>query len=93
MCVGHSHVPFELDLGRTRVINPGSIGQPRDGDPRGAYAIIEQGRVEFRRVAYDIDATLRQMESSGLPAWTVALTSALLRSGGNLTREEMDSFQ
>jgi putative phosphoesterase len=93
VCVGHSHVPFQLDLGRTRVINPGSIGQPRDGDPRGAYAIIEDGRVEFRRVAYDIDATLRQMECSGLPAWTVALTAALLRSGGNLTREEMDSFQ
>ncbi|HLQ46458.1 MAG TPA: metallophosphoesterase family protein, partial [Planctomycetaceae bacterium] len=52
--VGHTHLPYCLSLDRATVINPGSVGQPRDGDPRCAYAIIENGRVEMRRVTYDI---------------------------------------
>ena len=82
VCVGHTHVPYHLDLGRVQVINPGSIGQPRDGDPRGAYAVIENGKVEFRRVQYDIDATLRQMRQSGLDNAALEMAEAVLRSGG-----------
>jgi putative phosphoesterase len=93
VCVGHSHVPFQLQLGRSRVINPGSVGQPRDGDPRAAYAVIEDGRVDLRRVAYDIDATLQQMRSVALEPWAVELSAAILRSGGRLGREEMDTIQ
>ncbi len=40
------------------IINPGSVGQPRDRDPRGSYAIIEDERVEFVRLEYDIDAVI-----------------------------------
>jgi diadenosine tetraphosphatase ApaH/serine/threonine PP2A family protein phosphatase len=50
-------------------INPGSVGQPRDGDPRAAYAIYdtEAGKIEFYRVAYDIRETQRRMAECGLP--------------------------
>ena len=50
-------------------INPGSVGQPRDGDPRAAYAIYDEGErtVTFKRVEYDIGATQKRMESAGLP--------------------------
>ena len=85
-----SHVPFELDLGERRVINPGSIGQPRDGDPRASYAVIEDGRVSLRRTPYDIDAVLRQMQTSGVQPWVVELTESVLRTGGRISREDMD---
>lgn len=59
-------------LGDTRaLLNPGSVGQPRDGLPDAAYAILETGdaadTIEFRRVRYDIDATQRMMVGLGLP--------------------------
>jgi predicted phosphodiesterase len=51
------------------MVNPGSVGQPRDGDPRAAYALfsMEQQTVEFRRVAYDIDAAAAKIRAAGLP--------------------------
>ncbi len=56
--VGHTHLQFDLALGRHRVINPGSVGLPLDGDPRPAYAVLEGGRITLRRVAYPIDRTI-----------------------------------
>ena len=44
------------------VINPGSVGQPRDRDPRASYAILHDDRVEFVRLDYDIDAVIRKVE-------------------------------
>jgi diadenosine tetraphosphatase ApaH/serine/threonine PP2A family protein phosphatase len=46
------------------------VGQPRDGDPRSSYALLDAaaGTVEFRRVEYDIDETQRRMRSLNLPA-------------------------
>src|SRR5689334_22855963 len=40
VCVGHTHVQFQLETDGMRILNPGSVGQPRDGDPRAAYAVI-----------------------------------------------------
>ena len=56
------------------LLNPGSVGQPRDGLPDAAYAVLELGEtiddatMRFHRVRYDIDRTQRQMRSVGLPA-------------------------
>lgn len=91
VCVGHTHVPFLLDVDGTRVVNPGSVGQPRDGDPRASYVIIENGEIEFRRVEYDIDRVLQQMRAVGMEEWTVRLTQAVLTTGGRLSREEMNA--
>ena len=82
VCVGHTHMPFHLDLGRVQVINPGSVGQPRDGDPRCSYVVIDDGRIEFRRVEYDIDETVRQMRESGLSEEMLDLAETVLRTGG-----------
>jgi diadenosine tetraphosphatase ApaH/serine/threonine PP2A family protein phosphatase len=51
------------------IINPGSVGQPRDRDPRAAYAIFNQDEmsIEFRRVAYDIQAVQKRMRRENLP--------------------------
>lgn len=60
-----------LILGENRqIINPGGVGQPRDGDPRAAYAIYdsEHGVIQHHRVPYDIDATQQKMAEYGLPS-------------------------
>jgi predicted phosphodiesterase len=55
--------------GITYLLNPGSIGQPRDGDPRAAFAIadLENGSVEYWRIPYDIESVQKRMEENGLP--------------------------
>jgi predicted phosphodiesterase len=60
---------IDLD-GTTRFfVNPGSVGQPRDQDPRAAYAVIDTdaGTIRYNRVEYDIAATQKQMSKAGLP--------------------------
>jgi putative phosphoesterase len=84
VCVGHSHIQFRLEFEGIQVVNPGSVGQPRDGDPRCAYAVIEDGKIDLRRVAYDIDATLEHLKESGIEADSLAMADAALRSGGRL---------
>nr|WP_221277087.1 metallophosphoesterase family protein [Deinobacterium chartae] len=51
------------------IVNPGSVGQPRDGDPRAAFAIFdgERGVLEVHRVAYDLERTQAQLRAAGLP--------------------------
>lgn len=59
---------IQLTSGRY-IVNPGSVGQPRDSDPRAAYALYEPEtkQIEFRRCAYDIGVTQRQMADANLP--------------------------
>lgn len=82
---GHTHVPvvferqgrvvrssfstFNTTLGRKCFINTGSVGQPRDGDPRASYVVYEPSahRVHLRRIEYDIATTQRKIIKAGLP--------------------------
>jgi putative phosphoesterase len=82
VCVGHTHHPYVLEVGEKLVINPGSLGQPRDGDPRGCYAIIEDNRVELKRFEYPVEATVRVIEESPLPEQTRAYLIDVFRIGG-----------
>lgn len=56
------------------LVNPGSVGQPRDGDPRAAYALYspEERAVEFCRVAYDVDRAAAKIRAAGLPDFLAA---------------------
>ncbi|MEZ6044730.1 MAG: YfcE family phosphodiesterase [Planctomycetaceae bacterium] len=83
VCVGHTHHPMYLDLGSTQVINPGSVGQPRDGDSRASYVVIENNEVMFKRVSYDINETIKNMYANGVDEWAIELTEQILRSGGH----------
>jgi diadenosine tetraphosphatase ApaH/serine/threonine PP2A family protein phosphatase len=60
---------LELEPDHFYLVNPGSVGQPRDRDPRAAYALYwpEERVVEFRRVAYDIDRAAAKIRAAGLP--------------------------
>lgn len=69
LVMGHTHVQHHETYDEGVVMNPGSVGQPRDGDPRAAYAIVDLDdlTVEERRVDYDIDAVIEAIEEAGLP--------------------------
>lgn len=60
---------MKLPIGRKYFINVGSVGQPRDGDPRCAYALYDTAArtVRFRRLEYDIEAAQRRIRAAGLP--------------------------
>ncbi len=82
---GHTHVPvafirdsvvrggtyskFKIEPGRKYFVNVGSVGQPRDGNPKAAYAIydMDEGSVELRRLDYDISAAQAKIMAAGLP--------------------------
>jgi putative phosphoesterase len=53
LVVGHTHLPLARKHGPLQIINPGSVGQPLDDDPRAAYAIWNDGGVQLLRTAYD----------------------------------------
>jgi diadenosine tetraphosphatase ApaH/serine/threonine PP2A family protein phosphatase len=60
---------LEIQPDISYLINPGSVGQPRDGDPRAAYVIYdsEKRTVAYRRVEYPVEETAREIKGAGLP--------------------------
>lgn len=70
--LGHTHVQGARSVGGGLVVNPGSVGQPRDGDPDAGYAVLDTARddVDLRRVAYDIDRVRDAVEAADLPERT-----------------------
>ena len=81
VCVGHSHMQFNLAVDGVVVVNPGSVGQPRDGDPRAAYAVIDDNKIELKRVAYPIEETIARIEASALPDRAKQIMIDCLRLG------------
>jgi predicted phosphodiesterase len=81
--VGHTHLQFERSLGALRVVNPGSVGQPRDGDPRAAFAVYDAGeaKLTFHRVKYDVSKTAAAIRANGMPH-ADRLVAILERGGG-----------
>jgi len=59
----------ELGAGARLLLNPGSVGQPRDGDPRAAWLLLDfgSGRASFRRVPYPVERTQEEIRERGLP--------------------------
>lgn len=68
--LGHTHIQDKAVIDDRLILNPGSVGQPRDGDPRAAYAVVEteDWSAELRRVRYDIGKVQDKVESVGLPS-------------------------
>lgn len=69
LVMGHTHLPHVEEVNGVSVANPGSVGQPRDGDPRASYAVLnlEDMSVDLHRVEYDIDTVIEKVEKKGLP--------------------------
>jgi predicted phosphodiesterase len=71
ICFGHTHKPWQRSVSGVQFVNAGSVGRPKDGDPRACYVVLseEGGEVhaQFVRVAYDIELVAREIRNSGLP--------------------------
>jgi predicted phosphodiesterase len=66
-------IAVKIDTGRQLFVNPGSVGQPRDGDVRASFAIWDQdrARMEFYRVEYDVERTQNKMRELQLPTYLI----------------------
>lgn len=84
--VGHTHLPYTLQVNETLVVNPGSVGLSRDNDPRTAYAIIDNGEVQLKRVEYPIADTVRATEAYTTDPAACQMLCDIFRTGGLPTR-------
>ena len=68
---GHTHKPWVREYGGVLFVNCGSVGKPKDGDPRAAFAVLETSEdriaASIERVPYDAQAVAREVEEAGLP--------------------------
>ncbi|MBI4798613.1 MAG: metallophosphoesterase family protein [Desulfarculus sp.] len=74
LLMGHTHVPFVRQVPGGLALNPGSVGKPKDGDPRASYAILDflpQPQARIIRLDYDLEQEARLLRQAGLPAGTV----------------------
>lgn len=74
---GHTHMTADRTLGRLRIVNPGSVGMPF-GDP-GAYWMLVDGEVSFRRTAYDLEDAARRIRATSYPMAEAFAASNVLR--------------
>lgn len=81
LLVGHTHLQFRHHVAGRTIVSPGSVGQPRHGDPRAAYMVIEDGTFSFCRVAYRVERTVAALERSGIDQAAAAVLTQLLRTG------------
>jgi predicted phosphodiesterase len=82
ICFGHTHKPWQRIVDGITFVNTGSVGRPKDGDPRACYVVISiEGdalQSRFVRVAYDVEESVRGIREAGLPEEF----AEILRSGG-----------
>lgn len=73
LLLGHTHVPFHSTLSKGAVTNPGSVGQPRDGNPSASYAKLDilNGKIkcEIERISYDVESAASRIVECGLPTF------------------------
>jgi len=67
--LGHSHISFMLTCAGRKIINPGSVGQPRNGCTEAQYVIFCDGDVKFKYIPYDIEGAAAEIEAAGLPEY------------------------
>ena len=77
---GHTHKPYHKIIDGVHIINDGSVGKPKDGDPKACYATVdtETGEVVFRKVEYKVEVIAEEIINKGLPE---AYAKALLSGG------------
>ena len=80
--LGYTHLPMVRGIGSRVIVNPGSVGQPRDGNPECGYAIIEDGVVELRRAKYDLFRTTDALRKLPLSNDLIDQLISTLEQGG-----------
>lgn len=59
---GHTHIPRNEDIGPKKYLNPGSVGQPRDGNPAASYLVLSENNYKFKRVKYPVQEIVLEMK-------------------------------
>lgn len=81
LLLGHTHLPMVRGAGSRVVVNPGSVGQPRDGVPEASYAVIQDGVAEIKRVKYDVQKTVKALEALPLEEAVIKRLITILETG------------
>ena len=89
LCFGHTHIAWHREVEGVHFVNTGSVGRPKDGDPRAGYALLDVDaggvNVAFVRVEYDVEEAARGVIAAGLPPDF----AEFLRTGGRHTAASM----
>ncbi len=67
LLAGHTHLQFEREIYGRKIVNPGSVGQPKSGAPQAAFAIWEDGRVTLHSRPYDFEKTAEKIRRLDIP--------------------------
>ncbi len=82
LLVGHTHLPFQLDIGGRWIVNPGSAGQPKHGAPHACYAVWEEGRFRLESRPYRTGLTAGKLRSLPVSGPVVSQLVDVLINGG-----------
>jgi putative phosphoesterase len=91
LVVGHTHTPFVRQVGKTTILNPGSLGQPKTGRPQACYAILEDGEMFLREYEYPIQETIRGIREMPIPVEDQEALITVLQTGQIPTRATTNS--
>lgn len=83
--VGHTHLPFERFAGARRIVNPGSVGQPKHGKPEVRYAIWQDGQITLAAAPYDFEKTIEKLRRLPLSNPVFEDLAFVLRHGSVLS--------
>jgi protein phosphatase len=70
-----------MDLANLRIVNPGSVGQPKHGSPMACYAVWEDGRISLKSCCYPVEETVGKVYALPVPLEIRSQLAAVLRSG------------
>jgi putative phosphoesterase len=81
LVVGHTHTPFVRRLGKTVIVNPGSVGQPKTGRPYACYAVWENGNIYLKEYSYPIADTIREISAMPISHSDRSALISVLKTG------------
>lgn len=87
--LGHTHRPFVIERGGSVIVNPGSIGRPKDGDPRASYAVWQEGRFTLKRIEYRVEEAIAGLSRSFRGELFEGLAGFLRRGGKAVFDQEI----
>lgn len=81
LIVGHTHTPFLRRIGKTTILNPGSLGQPKTGRPQACYAVWEGGKITRKEFDYPVSDTIDGIRKMPIPSEDQDALIGLLETG------------
>jgi putative phosphoesterase len=81
LIVGHTHTPFVKQIRQKKVVNPGSLGQPKTGSPDACYAVWTDGEIQLKQFPYPVEKTIAQINEMSWPSDIKQDLVTVLRTG------------